>query len=259
MDPGIYRNMPDSEYRAIPALSNSDLSNWLKPKRLNRSSALVGSAFHAGLLLGPDFLRANFVTAAEDFKLNTKEGKAYLAEQEAAHPGKEVLRPGDGQLVRDMLRAVPPKMRAKLYDPEQNEVVILGRHKGFDTLCKGKLDVVRDGVVVDVKTSAAVDQAEFLQHFYDYSYHRQAWFYASLYASHFGSWPRFGFAVFSKAPPHNCWYMEVTGAQYAAGGRSVRDLMTLYERDCHTDLATKAKEALDAAGIETKKIAEVPV
>ena len=80
--PGIYPDLEDEVYRALDAISHSDLRKWAghePPKDLR--ALVIGQAFHA-VLTRPEYAAKIFATMPEDCDLRTVEGRAALLDFE---------------------------------------------------------------------------------------------------------------------------------------------------------------------------------
>ena len=250
LTPGILHNVPEQTYRDDPALSKSDLDRFVQPdKKLPRAAAVVGSALHCLLLEGPKASAERFHTAEQDFKLNTKVGKQYLAELQDAHPGKSILKPQDRELVGEMYAAVKADERAMrfLSAPGSNEVSVVGTIGKFKTLCKCRIDAVRAKCLVDVKTTSCLDREMFLDAIPRYGYATQAAFYADLYASVTETEPvPFVHLCVAKKPEngsYSVWVEPLNAEQMAFGRKHYADLLSLYERFGVVDAVAKTFDA----------------
>ena len=261
LTPGIHHNIPEQVYRDDPALSKSDLDRFVSPdKKLQRSAAIVGSALHCLLLEGPEASAERFITAPDHFVLNRNadkhedgklvaRGKLWFAEFCEQHPGKAVMTPGDRELVGEMYAAVKADERAMkfLSAPGENEVSVVGAIDKFKTLCKCRIDAVRKGCLVDVKTTSCLDKAMFLDAIPKYGYATQAAFYADLYASATDTEPMpFVHLCVAKKPEngsYSVWVEPLNAEQMAFGRKHYRDLLALYERFGAIDAVAKTFDA----------------
>lgn len=206
--PGLV-SCPADDYRLIPRVSNSDLTR-LKEANLGYS---IG---------GPS---ARFVTpGTQNF------GRAF--HQHLLEP--ETLGTVMAQLMPDMMPADTTKLHTLMHTVRQDsffrryrrlaerERVVLFSDPDTNVACKARLDMVytspkrQNALVVDLKTTSARTQAQFLQSCYDYEYDRQAAFYLdSLRYADQGEWAstrRFRFVLIGvmKQSPNRLFVVDAT-------------------------------------------------
>lgn len=226
IEPGIYRNVPDAEYRQMDALSNSDLVAWVKPRDIDPKTAEFGSAFHAAVL-EPEVAREKIV-ALEPRQKRSDYGVT---------DDKWVMTNSDYRKLVGMVDAVKqhPTL-GKLLEMaraqrEQCEVVAVWRDPEFDVLCKAKLDFHTDDWLYDWKTTGS-DPDSFAQSVGAFAYHLQAAHYLAGARACGLEVKGFRFACACKRPDkgHVCWLYELEESWMVAGLQERRRLMTLYTR-----------------------------
>lgn len=230
-----FRRALPVDYRALPRVSNSDLTR-LKEEQLgalpsarwatDRTRAF-GKAFHQHLLepesvatvleqLLPDMANER-LTATEQVKLDglmktvqrdsfcrryLRQADRWASQQERLFTGLDESQPDTGQ--------------------SERERVILFTDPTTQQPCKARLDLVytspkrQNALILDFKTTSARTQAQFLQSCYDYDYDRQVAFYLdSLRYADNDEWAttkRFRFVLVGvvKQSPHRLFAVDAT-------------------------------------------------
>ncbi|GAB4011441.1 hypothetical protein GCM10028808_25010 [Spirosoma migulaei] len=201
-------------YRALPRVSNSDLTRlkeehlgyWSTPSTrfIPEKTKVFGRAFHQHLLepetvgtvlsqLLPDMTDMNALAPAQTKQLQTL---------------MQTIRQ-DG-FCRRYLRQ------------SDRERVVLSMEPTTGIPCKARLDLVytspkrRNALIIDLKTTSARTQAQFLESCYTYDYDRQAAFYVdSLRHADSGEWDatrqfRFVFVGVMKQRPHRLFAVDAS-------------------------------------------------
>ncbi len=206
--PGLV-SCPADDYRALPRVSNSDLTR-LKEEHLGYGNAAPSARF------------------AQPRTLNF--GRAF--HQHLLEP--ETIGTVMQQLLPDLLPADTTKLQTLMHTVQQDpffrrylrtserERVVLFTDPVTNVACKARLDMVytspkrRNALVIDMKTTSARTQAQFLQSCYDYDYDRQAAFYLdSLHHADGGEWTttrqfRFVLIGVMKQSPHRLFVVDAT-------------------------------------------------
>ena len=230
VEPGIYRSMPDAEYRAIDALSNSDLVAWAKgeqDKEPDAKALILGTAFHAKVL-EPDVAERKIVILKERqtrksydgpdgmWVLNNSQGKTLDACYESAtkHP----------QLSKLVGLAQADRSRC--------EVVVVWIDERSGIKCKAKIDQITDNAVYDWKTTNSEPDS--------FSYSIGAFMYF-VQAAHYLIGAKmcgvevenFRFACVSKRKDkgHVGWIQEVSPDLMSAGIKTREILLGLYAKE----------------------------
>jgi hypothetical protein len=223
MQISLFTDQPDYapaallDYRAIPRVSNSDLTRlkeealgyWSVPDLTNAArlgterTRVFGKAFHQHLL-EPESIGSVISQFLPDLTANESTRLSSLM---------HVLR--QDAFCRRYLTPTS-------YRRVERERVVLFDDPLTGLACKSRLDVVytspkrQNALVLDFKTTAARTQAQFLQTCYDYDYDRQAAFYVdSLRHSETGEWDdtrqfRFVFVGVTKQSPHRLFVVDAT-------------------------------------------------
>ena len=227
--PGVYKDVPMKEYRAWDAVAQSDLSRFVNPDKKFGNSVNLGTALHSLIEGGDEQFNREFY---ERPKINTAKGKAEAAELAAANPDRVGLLPKEIERVRFMYDAIQGDSHAMkiLNGAVDQELSIVGRHEGHESLCKCRIDLVTPRALWDVKTTSVPDKQMFIDSICAYGYALQASWYQSLYAAmHDGEWRQYGWLCVSSRT-YDVWWQMLTPTQSAFGRKHWGDLLTLYER-----------------------------
>ena len=230
--PGIYEAMPEADYRNADATAKSDMDRWINPDKKFGREVIIGSAPHVMVLEGRDAYHDQYVVSDDDFKLNTKEGKAKQASLHDASNGKMPLKSREHHQVSQMYEALysHPDAVKLLEAPGQIEAAVFGRFKGTEMLCKAKIDKVLGKSLLDLKTTHEPHRAEFMASMIEFGYANQAAWYQSLYAAVTDTQLPFVFLCVSKSTL-DVWVQIVTWEQIAFGRKWRSDIIKLYERE----------------------------
>ena len=226
--PGVYEDISDSEYRAMPAVGHSDLRQWISGHKATGRALTIGALLH-DYVLRPQLVKGRYVGTGEQFDLRTKDGKTALALLEES-TGKVAIQPSEKELVAHMVRGLRQDAKcAKALDAKRmTEVVLVAEMHGV--LCKGKLDILADKFIADLKSTGCENAQSFLDSIYRFGYHSQGAFYTDLCAAlHNGIHRPFLFLCTSKRVC-DAWVTRLSPEQYAAGSRWVEDTLTLWKR-----------------------------
>lgn len=182
--------MPDTVYRAADGISASDAKHILPPKTPAHFAAhmagetkkepsramLLGTMAHVAVL-EPHRLESAFVEKPAGLDFRTKEGKAWK-ESIGAMP---VLDADEAAAVRGIRESIARNRAAReLLEGTQSEVSLFGTHRAGIGI-KGRVDAMKDGVIVDVKTtSSGADASSFSRQSLALNYHVSAAWYTQL-------------------------------------------------------------------------------
>jgi hypothetical protein len=203
--PEILTDMDAATYRAAEAISASDLK-WILPprtpahyhayktgqiKREETRALVIGTLCHLAVL-EPDKLATAFALRPDGLDLRTKDGKAWKEEQ----GDKPILDGEEAAMLDGMSAAVAAHPVArKLLEGSKREVSLFSDHRTGLKL-KGRIDVLGEGFVADVKTAAEGDAANFAAAVFRYNYHVQAAMYCQL-----AGVEKFSFIAVEKVAP----------------------------------------------------------
>ena len=219
----IAYNQSDFLYRKEPGLNQSSLKKILdspahyqaalKQRMIPTPAMEMGTALHALSLDGEEAFNGSYVKKPEDVKLTTKEGK----EWKASIGRKKVLNTGGKDDPWGSVQGMAKSLRRLAwFDPDQedyikhNEVSIYWDWSG--TRCKARLDrvLVKEGIVLDLKTTDSVDPEIFQKKVVGLGYDFQAAYYAKAAEVAFGKPFRFIFVAIERKAPYTVELFEVT-------------------------------------------------
>ena len=161
MKPGIYRNLPFNDYRAIDAynpstvlagrLSMLHLQYERGRERIVTPAMRLGAAIHCSVL-EPDLFPLRYCI----WDGGRRAGKEYAAFVEA-NDGREILSRDEYDLclgARNAARSHPVAGPAlSLIDQEDREVSLVWQDDNTGLLCKGRADILYPHPIVELKTS----------------------------------------------------------------------------------------------------------
>ena len=186
MKPGLYENIPFSEYKKIDAVNNSRLTRLDKcpaaalVEQEDTPSLLLGRAVHTLVLEGAEKFQKEFAVAPECDK-RTKAGKDLWALFQADNLDKTVLSIDDGsqaEAIRNAVFAHP--FAKKILAEGKAESTIIWDDQESGLKCKSRIDWIparSNGVLVDLKTTWDASLDKFTRSCIDYGYAKQAGMY----------------------------------------------------------------------------------
>lgn len=241
LEPGLYADVPDEDYFALDAVSNSRLTALLKSPAdclraqqgdTEMTDALrFGSAAHAAVLQPMVYAEKYRIFTGEK---RTKEAKAEWQRMAGEVGERNIVREKEAAQIAAMAMAVRKHRaaRAVLDLPGIQEVVMLWRHTDTGLLVKSKIDhyATDAGVLVDYKTTRDADPEKFERSLYNYGYYRQGAMYL-LGMSALGH-PLKDFVVVAqeKTEPEAVSCMRIVGDALVAGRTHVELLLAEYAR-----------------------------
>lgn len=232
--------MPDAEYRAAPAISQSALKTildcparyvWEKANPVTKAAYDFGHVVHGMVLgVGGTVARLDF----PDRRTNAYKD-AYAAAREA---GEIPLLRDDYDRAKACADAVTnhPLAGPMITREGQSEVAMFWADPDTGTACKGLADrvtVTPDGThwLIDLKTSGAtVDPDAFGSSVAKYGYHVQAAYYTDGYEAATGERPRFVFVAVEKTHPHLVTVAELDDEAIESGRARYKDALDIYNR-----------------------------
>lgn len=220
--PGIYEDIPFSDYLNIDAWSKSTLEQYLlsaaqaKEDVKTTDAMRIGSLLHT-LILEPDKVSERLAIIPEGNK-NAKAFKEAIAAQfgmayegkwsdmqqaiEAEHPELHLCTGEDMEGYKALAKAVSGKPEIKrLMQGSRREVTVLWERG--DDLCKARVDALTNDWAIDFKSTVSSQPADFMRKAIKLGYHRQdAWYLEGLKAN---GWKGNGFAfvAFEKEAPYH--------------------------------------------------------
>ncbi|GAB3890761.1 hypothetical protein GCM10028825_27910 [Spirosoma agri] len=216
---------PGDDYRALPRVSNSDLTRlkeeqlgyWSVPSArfIPEKTKVFGRAFHQHLL-EPETIGTVFEQFLPDMVGPSQQS------------GHDLLAPAQTEQLTALMRTIKQDTFCRRYlRLSERERVVLFTEPTTGIACKARLDMVytspkrRNALIIDVKTTSARTQAQFLESCYTYDYDRQAAFYidslrnADARDGGLAEWEstrqfRFVFIGVMKQRPHRLFAVDAT-------------------------------------------------
>lgn len=208
---------PGDEYRSLLRVSNSDLTRlkeehlgyWSVPSArfIPETTKVFGRAFHQHLL-EPETVGTVLAQLLPDM-VDPSSGP--------------VLAPTQEKQLQALMQTIRQDTFCRRYlRLSERERIVLATDPVTGVGCKARLDMVytspkrRNALIIDLKTTSARTQAQFLESCYTYDYDRQAAFYLdSLRHADTGEWSatkqfRFVFIGVMKQRPHRLFAVDAT-------------------------------------------------
>ena len=228
----VVRDMPEAEYHAHPALSQSGCKDLLKSPaefRYRRDSPLHSDAFDEGtaahklvLGVGPELVRLDFT----DWR--TKAAQEARAEVRAA--GGVALLPETFDRVRAMAdRLSEHTLAMRLLSHGDPEVSLFAEFGGVEV--RGRLDWLGPRIATDYKTTRESAPTAFSRTAANFGYHVQAAFYLDLLEAVGEPREAFAFIVQTKQPPYGVFVTDLAPEDIDLGRRRYQAAVERY-RDC---------------------------
>jgi len=200
--PGIYPNLPNKNYHADPALSNSmmqnlyvgieDLKEYIDNPPKPTNAMMFGAAFHCYILEPHRFYDLFKVVVKGGYK--TESGKITIPEEHGISRGyNDIL---------CMAKAIDnDKMASWLLSGGEAEVSYFWKHNlGF--MCKVRPDYRKEAIVIDLKSCLNPVEQVFQWDIGTYGYHRQADHYMCGIAASGVPVEEFVIVAVQKKPPY---------------------------------------------------------
>ncbi|WP_460906469.1 PD-(D/E)XK nuclease-like domain-containing protein [Spirosoma areae] len=211
---------PGDVYRSLSRVSNSDLTRlkeehlgyWSVPSArfIPEKTKVFGRAFHQHLL-EPETVGTVLAQLLPDMV------------DPLGRPDANALAPAQTQQLQTLMRTIRQDRFCRRYlRLSDRERIVLFTDPVTGVACKSRLDMVytspkrRNALIIDLKTTSARTQAQFLESCYTYDYDRQAAFYLdSLRQADSHEWIttqqfRFVFVGIMKQRPHRLFAVDAT-------------------------------------------------
>lgn len=232
--------MTEQEYRQAEGVNKSTL--WeirkspahyqyiLTHPREDTPTLKMGRAIHAAVLT-PTAYKREWAVIPADINRRTKAGQEeynlFLAENE----GKELLTAEESETVKGIVKAIRKNRdAAELLKGTRREVPVFWTNdQGIK--CKCRIDAVKPGIMVDLKTAADASSDTFVRDALKYGYDVQAAHYIEGYSeTGGGKTPKWFFIVIEKTEPYTVNIMKA-GSDFIDHGivRRNKLLQTLAE------------------------------
>lgn len=238
---GWLHNLPDHEYHSDPAtISSSGLRKILKSpahfqayleRPESSTQALdIGKAVHC-LVLQPELYPEQFAVSPE-INRRTKAGKQEYADFQEASEAKTILIPKDNLVAQQTAAGVRAHtLTAELFSGGKAEVSGYYQDAETGTWCRIRPDYLRikDGMIVDLKTSIDASPNGFKSSINKYGYHFQAAMYAAGFEAITGEpLQHFLFVVVEKSPPFAAAVYRADETMLAIGMQQYRRALRIY-------------------------------
>lgn len=206
------RNMTEEQYRKAPGVNKSTLWELIKRSPIHYKYALdnptkdspalaFGRALHMAILEPGQF--EHHYALLPDVDRRTKEGREQYQDFLNRLHGREPISQESWDQVVNMYNAVYADPGAsELLDGCQTETPIFWTDEATRIRCKCRLDAVKPGVIVDIKTAADASPKAFKSAAIRYGYDVQAAHYIRGYKSQHEEPVEFYFIVIEKEPPY---------------------------------------------------------
>ena len=209
----MIKTMPDAEYFAIDALSNSFLSSfkksdahakYYKDSGIEPTAAMrMGTLAHCMILEPAEFFTRYAVFPAQGCSWARKDGKQFKAE--AIANGLIPIKLEEREAAQAMAEAVQAHpAAAHLLASGRPEVAMQWTDPESGLPCKAKADWLNEDrhILCDLKKTQDASPAGFAKTCAVYGYHRQAAFYSAGYEVLTGHKPVFVFIAVEELAPH---------------------------------------------------------
>lgn len=242
MTPGIYYDMPDSEYFAAPGLSQSGLKQFARTPAHYRASmertttALnFGKVYHM-FLLEPKRVNIECAFKPEGFDGRKIEGKTWMKENEQ----KFIVSVDEQMDLLAMLARFRENETARsLLKKSIKEVSIFWMDPDFGFMCKARIDLLCMAlkIAADLKTTkATVDADTFIRESQKYGYHIQAWWYLRGLKVLTGEDFSFLAVPQEKKPIYGVAVFKISEAKLAEAQGQIMPLLPAYAKCLETDV-----------------------
>ena len=244
MKPGIHDDIPEAEYHADPALSQSQAKTlldcparyrWEREHPRPHSDAFdIGHAAHAKVLgVGAEVVAID---------VDSRRGKAWTEPADAARAeGKVPLLRKDADAVDAMAEAVlaHPMARAILEAEGKAEQSLAWTDEHTEVDLRGRVDwltAMGDGTpfLADLKTSVSADPKDFGKSIANFGYGLQSAWYRAGYRALTGEDAVFGFIVVEKSAPHFVTVGQADATATERGEQQMRDALDTFRRCTET-------------------------
>lgn len=243
--PGIYVGIEPEEYyeRALGVASKSSLDlvrrspahyhAWAtgSDEREETPALEFGSAVHVALLEPERF--DSVYTQSPDFgDLRTKVAREARDEWRAANAGRKALSLDDWERIERMRESIARhSLAASLLRGGRSEVSAYWDDPETGLRCKSRVDYMRGGILIDLKTTDDASPGAFPTSCARYGYHRQDAMYTQAWRACGADVDAFVFIAVEKRAPFAVGVHVLDGDAKALGASSIRrDLETL--ADC---------------------------
>lgn len=238
IEPGIYPDIPDTEYHAAKDILSSSGARRLitsTPRKFYEEMTTVrpynpafeiGHAAHTLVLTVGDPFE---VVDADSWR--TKDAKA--ARDAALQAGNTPLLAKEYAQVRAMADAIldhPVAGELFTRNDTTSEQSLYWKDEQTGVACRARPDLaVNDwSLIVDYKTTVSADPREFAKSIAKYGYHQQQAWYCEAVETLTGIRPEFVFVCQEKTPPYEVSLIQLDADAVRIGGRLNEDARSIY-------------------------------
>lgn len=238
IEPGIYPDIPDTEYHAAKDILSSSGARRLitsTPRKFYEEMTTVrpynpafeiGHAAHTLMLTVGDPFE---VVDADSWR--TKDAKA--ARDAALQAGNTPLLTKEYAQVRAMADAIlehPVTGELFTRNDTTSEQSLYWTDEQTGVACRARPDLaVNDwSLIVDYKTTLSADPKEFAKSIAKYGYHQQQAWYCEAVETLTGIRPEFVFVCQEKTPPYEVSLIQLDADAVRIGGRLNEDARSIY-------------------------------
>ena len=241
---GIYDNLDINDYHADNSISATGINlildcpkryyyeyhvkrTELDEKELKKQAEKykLGRAVHT-LVLEPKKFDNTFYCMTESVNLSTKIGKEIYAQAEIAANGRDILRTGEWEDIKDMANIISAHPIWNELKDGKVEQSIFWEGGTFDTPLRSRPDIFNDKLIIDLKTTDSIKA--FSNSIYQYGYHRQAAMQIDALKQLDGKKRFFAFFVVEKKPPYLTACFTLDEGSLAQGRLEYLDGAALY-------------------------------
>jgi hypothetical protein len=232
---GIVRGMPEGEYHAVDAASNSRLSRmrgtaahcrWAIDHPEESEPMTIGSLTDC-FTFTPEAFDSLFLPCDAE----SKAAKAWK-EAEAIAGVRKVVKHSWLAKARAMHESVMANKTArKLVEAaKDSQLSVFWQDQEIDLYCKGRIDIPlwEIGCNFDLKTTRSAADDEFQRSIWTYGYHLQAAMYEDAAASQGHGVDRFGFVLVENEPPYLSRVVELDRSSIQRGHEALKPLKEKY-------------------------------
>lgn len=238
LDPGLHPDIPEADYHADPALSQSLLKALLDCPARFRHQRDHGTPWRPAFDLGTATHTAILGTGTGHVTIDAPDWRSKTAREArdaARAEGKVALLTHEAATVEAMRAAVYANPTAAAILDRDGTSELSLRWNEDDVPMRGRIDrltTTTDGapVIVDIKTTASAAPGRFAKAIYDYGYHVQAAAYTSGYRTLTGDDPAFLIVAVEKAEPYITAVYELDVIAVERGEDDYRRALDLYRR-----------------------------
>ena len=229
-----YKEMTEDQYRKAPGVNKSTL--WeLRKSPAHYKYALehptkdtpalkFGRALHSAILQPWDF-DANYAVMP-NIDRRTKEGKEEYERYMRLYADKTTLTMDEMQTISDMCVSIcSDDCATDLLADTLTEVPLFWTDESTRFRCKCRLDAVKQGIIVDLKTCQDASTDHFMKDALRFGYDVQAAHYIRGYRSQHDETPEFWFLAIEKTPPYAINLIKAGDAFIDRGTMQLIDLM----------------------------------